>query len=893
VVLHGASVSLGMQGGQSHFRSGENRDGPQVIPQSAITRAGETTHPSAHLLWYARPAEKWTEALPVGNGRLGAMVFGRIEDETLALNEDTLYAGEPQTPGAVSIRPYVDDVFRLVQSGHYEEADRRVREKMTGRVHQSYAALGTLRLRMEHEGEAVEYRRELDLDGAVARVGYRIGPARYSREIFASAVDQVLVVRLECDRPGTISFTATLETPHHFARQTADGDRTIALCAKLPLFASVRDVKKICAQGDQRKYPELFGPDGQLRRDVVRHSDAVFYASEESGPGMTFQTRLTAVADGGHVAADPQGLHVRDADAVTLLLAAASSFAGYRRSPSREGLNPAESCRRRLVAASAKPYAKLRDDHQADFRRLFDRVALDLGPSPGGDLPTDQRIRRVARQFDPQLAALHFQYGRYLLISSSRPGDQPANLQGLWADALVCPWNGGYHLDVNLAMNYWPAQTTGLQDCAEPLVDYIERLAAMGRITAERTYGNRGWVAHIATSIWCNSDPLDMTPMSAWNMGGGWLCQNLWDHYAFGLDRDFLARRAYPLLKGASEFYLDWLREDAVGRLVTPVSLSPENRFLCNGQKAAVSMASTMDMAILRDLFAHTLHAAEVLDADPDLRQQLRAALPRLLPYNIGRHGQLQEWYRDWDRPGDHHRHVSHLWAVYPAAQIDAAETPLLGAAAARSLALRCGLDPDRPDVPPDGFRGEGDRGEVGFDRAWRIHLWGRLGYSDLAGNTVREILADGVNPNLMNQCYAGKPLPFQIDGNLGFTSGVADLLLHSRLQWVDNREIGEMDLLPALPKTWSQGSVRGLRARGGFVVDLSWTDGRLAEATIRSTAGAACRVRGRAALAIVSRGRPIRTDDVGRGMVEFATEAGQTYWVKPVDGAALMSDRR
>jgi len=814
-------------------------------------------------LWYAEPATKWTEALPLGNGRMGAMVYGGVQEETIALNEQTLYAGEPVPCGQPPIHRHVTEACDLVRAGRYTEADELVCRKMTGRLHQSYCVLGHLRLKFPHDGQATDYRRSLDLENAVAAVTYRVGNRCYRREMFTSAADDVLVIHLTCDVRGSISFSAALDTPHRFARLAARDDHTVALSAKAPLYATKRDIRTIQKLGDQRKYPELFDRNGKLRTDIVRANDRVFYAATVTGPGMTFEAALRAVAQSGKVRADERGLHVENADTVTLLLVAKTSFNGYRRSPSREGVDPSALSRKSLDA-TRKSYEQLRAAHVADYRSLFDRAKIDLGASKHDETPTNRRLAAYAAGRDPALEAVLFQYGRYLLISSSRPGGWPANLQGLWSEDVVTPWCGAFHLDINLAMNYWPAEAANLGECAEPLVDYIERLAANGQITAQQSYHCRGWVAHIATCIWCNTDPLDSTPMSVWNMGGVWLCRLLWDHYAFSGDRKFLAARAYPLLKGASLFCLDWLREDERGRLVTPVSLSPENRFrTADGQTAAVSIASTMDMAIIRELFANTIHAAKMLGCDADLRRTLQSALERLYPYQVGRHGQLQEWFKDWDRPDDDHRHLSHLWPVFPGSQISPARTPELAAAAAKSLEMR----------------GEGD---LEFSRAWRIGLWSRLGRADRAYQNVAAMVRHNMNPNLTSRCYPKQDQPFEIDGNLGFTAGIAAMLLQSRLDLNNGVEVAELHLLPALPAAWPEGAVRGLRASGGAVVGLQWRAGRLAEAVMHAQVDGVRRVRSEVPLKISTGGKNVETRRIGPAVIEWNAQRGREYVLIP-----------
>ncbi len=819
----------------------------------------------ANTLWYRRPAETWTEALPLGNGRLGAMVYGGVDAERLALNEDTLYAGEPGPSGVVPIHRYVDRVFELIGLGKYEEANRLADRHMLGRNHQTYTTLGELRLDFLHGGETDQqprtirnYRRELDLARAVVRVTYQIGGARFTRETFATAADNLIVIRICCDRPGRVSLDASLSTPHKFARRTAVGQRDVALSAKLPMHGCNRSIQQIRQLGDTHKYPALFDADGRLKVEAGE-DDRVVYARDENGPGMTFQARVRAVAAGGRVTADEAGVHVRNADSLALLLAADSSFNGFDRSPSRQGVDPAVQCAKDLDAVAGESCAQLQDRHIASHRRLFDRVALDLGRGTTAGLPTDERIARFAETQDPQFAALAFQFARYLMIASSRPGTQPANLQGIWSDQVHAAWNGGYTTNINTEMNYWPAEITNLAECHEPLFRLIEECAVNGRITARESYKCRGWVVHHNVSIWRVTDPVDnQSRFSFWPMAGGWLCRHLWEHFEFGGDREFLARRAYPLMKGAAEFYLDWLREDDRGRLVTPVATSPELGFTTpDGQKACVSMGSTMDMAIIRDLFTNCLSAAELLDVDPEFRAELRAKLPRLLPFQVGQHGQLQEWSLDFDSPTEHHRHLSHTYGLYPAEQITPLSTPDLAAAVRKSLEIR-------------------GRGNVAWSKAWMINLFARLGECDRAYERLASQIAANSNSNLFAQCYAGRPLPFDIDPNFGAAAGIAEMLLQSHG--------GELHLLPALPKAWPNGSITGLRARGGFEVDLQWRDGKPAEATIRSRLGKPCQVRvnGEGAFVVTSNEQSVACEHPQRAVVRFATRSGEVYSLRP-----------
>ncbi|MGG4035990.1 glycoside hydrolase family 95 protein [Paenibacillus cisolokensis] len=759
-------------------------------------------------LWYDKPAKTWNEALPIGNGRLGAMIFGKVYAERLQLNEDSVWYGSVKNGDNPEAKQYLPEIRRLLGEGRQQEAEELAQMAMMSvpKSLNPYQPLADLNFYHNGEKEMIsDYYRDLNIEEGIARVSYRLNGIRYEREMFSSAVDQVIVIHIRCAAPGKLNLR------FHLSRRPFD--------------------------------PGTSAPS----------SDMLLMNGECGRGGIQFSTALKAVATEGTVQTVGDFLLVRHATEATLYLASATTFRHD---------DPESVAVRQAEEASHKTYVKVKRDHVKEHLSLFRRVRLDLDPADRGgklrELPTNMRLEKFRDgEEDLSLIALYYQFGRYLLMSSSRAGSNPANLQGIWNESYTPSWESKYTLNINTEMNYWPAESCNLPECHEPLFALIERMRVNGRKTARDVYGCKGFVAHHNTDIWGSTQiEGNHMPGSIWPLGAAWLALHMWEHYRFGLDEAFLRDRAFPVMREAAEFFLDYLTEDGEGRLVTGPSTSPENQFIRpNGAVGSLCMGPAMDTQIIRTLLAACLKAAEVVPTEPELCDRWKAILDRLPLPQIGKHGQLQEWLEDWEEAKAGHRHISHLFALYPGELIHPRYTPELAAAAERTLERRLAKG----------------GGSTGWSRAWIVNFYARLEQAGKAYEHLRMLISHSTLPNM----FDNHP-PFQIDGNFGGTAGIAEMLLQSHA--------GELNLLPALPAAWRSGSVWGLRARGGYTVDLEWEDGMLAGCRIYAAKSGTCRV------VCMRPGKPLDIESGSEAVerksdgvvTEFLAEAGRTYTLVP-----------
>ena len=778
------------------------------------------------VLWYSQPAKDWNEALPIGNGRLGAMVFGRPAEELIQLNEETLWTGGPAeddpNPGAPGfLRPVREALFR----DSIGQAVRLLR-RMQGPNTEMYQPLGDIIIRQSFTSEPTNLYRDLDLNNAVSTTRFRADGIDFSREIFSSAPDQVIVIRLRSEKPKGLNFSICAGHELRFERITTKENHLVL-------------------KGKAR-----------IHNDERRNPKPLVYEDSLHCAGMRFQFRIRPLKNDGSISRTDSTLVFAGATEVVLLVSAATSYNGYERCPDSDGKNEEELALNYLQAAARKNYVQLLNAHVADYRKYFDRLNFSITDQPPPKLPVNERLAAYKKgAADPGLEELYFQFGRYLLISSSRPGGIPANLQGIWNHNIRPSWRSNYTTNINVQMNYWLAEGANLSEMTEPLISQIERWAKKGRATAKNYYNMKGWALHHNSDIWAQTNPVgegNGDPKWAnWSLGSPWLSQHLFEHYLFTSDKKFLREKAYPIMKGAAEFCLDWLVEKD-GLLVTAPSTSPENVYLHpNGFKGTVTIASAMDMEIIWDLFTNLIEASTILGIDHDYAKMLEEKRKKLSPLKIGKKGNLVEWYGDWEDEDPQHRHVSHLFGLHPGRQIAPLLDPLLAEAARKTLEMR------------------GDGG-TGWSKAWKINFWARL----LDGNHAYTMYQELLKTSTLNNLFDTHP-PFQIDGNFGATAGILEMLVQSHLD--------EIHILPALPSAWARGSVKGIVARGAFVLDLKWKEGRIEGMKILSKAGNHCTIRSTEKILVKTKGVKVVSSQQKKGgklyyLTSFPTAAGKTY---------------